>query len=382
MQIKQVDVLKVKLPFAVEFSHSLRKRLYVKNVIVLLKDSSGNILGGGEGAPRTYVTGESPDTVIQNIGEIVGSEKFPWEINDIKAVKDFIDTLPESKEFNASICAIETALLDAFAKNRDKRVIDFFSHSHFSNSITYGGVLPLGSEELVIKICSLIRKAGISDLKLKLGPDYFQNKSLFKLVSEQIPYGYKLKVDVNCAWDKENGVRHIPLLKENNVSIIEQPMVSGSPEMPDFSKYSGEHGMVLMADESACSMSDIKELVSERSYGMVNIRISKCGGLIRSIRIAEFLRASNIPFQIGCQLGESGILSAAGRSLSLLCSDAVSFEGSYDKLLLAENVTKDDISFGYGGTAFQLEGPGFGAEVDVSKIERMAESSVCFFNKR
>jgi L-alanine-DL-glutamate epimerase-like enolase superfamily enzyme len=100
--------------------------------------------------------------------------------------------------------------------------------------------------------------------------------------------------------------------------------------------------------------------------------LSKCGGFRRSLRIIEFLRARNIPFQVACQLGESGLLSAAGRALSLLCRDALYHDGSYDDYLLKENITKKNISFGWAGEAGPLGGVGLGVEVDVEKLTRLS----------
>ena len=104
---------------------------------------------------------------------------------------------------------------------------------------------------------------------------------------------------------------------------------------------------------------------------MINVRLSKCGGFHRSLAIIDFLRAQGLHFQIGCQLGESGLLSAAGRALALLCKDALYVDGSYDTLLLKENITLENVSFGPGGRAGPLAGPGLGVRVSRQQIERL-----------
>jgi len=72
-------------------------------------------------------------------------------------------------------------------------------------------------------------------------------------------------------------------------------------------------------------------------------------------------------------MGESGILSAAGRVLCLLCSDAVYCDGSYDEFMLKENVTIQDVSFGLGGEAAPLNDPGLGIEVSGNNLARLSE---------
>jgi muconate cycloisomerase len=131
-----------------------------------------------------------------------------------------------------------------------------------------------------------------------------------------------------------------------------------------------------MADESACSLNEVKKVIKEGHYKMINVRLSKCGGFRNSLKIIEYLRYRGIPFQIGCQLGESGILSAAGRALSLLCGDANYYDGSYDAFLLKENITLDHVSFGQGGEAGPLEAPGLGAEVSAQSLGRLSTDCI------
>ena len=130
-----------------------------------------------------------------------------------------------------------------------------------------------------------------------------------------------------------------------------------------------------MADESACSLSDVEKILRIGHYQMINVRLSKNGGFRNSLRIIDYLRRNGTFFQIGCHLGESGILSAAGRILCLLCNDAMYYDGSYDEFLLEENVTLEHVSFGLGGEADPLDGHGLGIEVDSQNLARLSEGS-------
>ena len=55
--------------------------------------------------------------------------------------------------------------------------------------------------------------------------------------------------------------------------------------------------------------------------------------------------------ELGCHPGESGILSAAGRHWAVSVAEIRYLEGSYDRYLLRELLTHEDITFGYGGRA-------------------------------
>jgi len=108
---------------------------------------------------------------------------------------------------------------------------------------------------------------------------------------------------------------------------------------------------------------------------MINVRLSKCGGFRNSLKIIDYLREKNLSFQIGCQLGESGLLSAAGRALSLLCGDAVYYDGSYDELLLKKNITLENVSFGLGGEAGPLNGHGLGVKINMENLMSLSNGS-------
>ena len=103
---------------------------------------------------------------------------------------------------------------------------------------------------------------------------------------------------------------------------------------------------------------------------MFNIRLSKCGGLLASLEIAELARQSGISYQLGCQVGETGILSAAGRHFASCVDDVKYLEGSYAKFLLAEDIVAEDISLGYGGFVRPLTGTGLGVTVNEKVLDK------------
>jgi L-Ala-D/L-Glu epimerase len=125
-----------------------------------------------------------------------------------------------------------------------------------------------------------------------------------------------------------------------------------------------------------CTIDDAKKLAEEQACRMFNIRISKCGGIINSIKIARIAKAAGILCQLGCQVGETSVLSAAGRHFAS-CVDGIRYlEGSYSKFLLMEDVAKENVNFEYGGRAVMLKGPGLGVTIDESILDKYVKSKV------
>jgi L-alanine-DL-glutamate epimerase-like enolase superfamily enzyme len=213
----------------------------------------------------------------------------------------------------------------------------------------------------------------ISKLKLKMGGNYRQNKESIEAVRQVFGEDYDLKIDVNGVWDTNLASRHVSLINEYKVKVLEQPMMADDPDLAAFAGAMKSAGVILMADEAVCTLKDVEQIAAQGHYGMVNVRLSKCGGIRNSLKIIDDLRARGILFQIGCHLGESGILSAAGRALCLLCGDAVYYDGSYDEFLLKENITFENVSFGLGGKALALNGPGLGVDVNPQSLARLSK---------
>lgn len=375
MRLDKVIIHQVKLPFSFDFSHSLRKRAYVNNIIVEIIAEQEKIIGYGEGAPRSYVTGESIESTVKSIRQFIKHDMFPRKLHDISQIWSFVDDITCGRGHNAAICALETALLDALGKSQDRHIIDYFSKDFITGNVYYGAPIPLDNHQKIMEICRLIKKMKINALRMKLGKNLEQNKTILETVHSVFGGDYDLRVDINCAWDKKLAFIHIPLIQKYNVKAIEQPMMPDDPNIADFADQMQNIGVILMADESACSFDDVEKIVKEGHYKMINVRLSKCGGFKNSSRIIDYLRLNGIPFQVGCQLGESGILSAAGRVLCLLCRDAVYYDGSYDEFLLKENVTFENVSFGEEGKADPLSSPGLGVTVSSQGIKNITYDS-------
>jgi muconate cycloisomerase len=103
---------------------------------------------------------------------------------------------------------------------------------------------------------------------------------------------------------------------------------------------------------------------------LFNVRLSKCGGFLASLRLAAFAHNAGLGFQLGCHPGESGILSAAGRHWACSVAPIRYLEGSYDRHVVRTRITREDITFGYGGRARALGGPGLGVTVRPEILER------------
>jgi muconate cycloisomerase len=75
-------------------------------------------------------------------------------------------------------------------------------------------------------------------------------------------------------------------------------------------------------------------------------------------------------------VGETAVLSAAGRHFAASVGGLRYLEGSYDRHLVRESLATRDLTFGWGGWAPALPGPGLGIVLDARALERVTVRKV------
>jgi muconate cycloisomerase len=224
----------------------------------------------------------------------------------------------------------------------------------------------------------MIKTIGLRHLRVKMGSDFEQNKGALETVREIFGSDCQLRIDPNGVWDFDLAMRHLPLLIRFGVKIIEEPMERMARGFSEFAEAVQAQGLTLMACESAPTLHEVKTILQEGCYRMFNVKLCRSGGFRRTLQIIDHLRGEKVPFQIGCTLGEAGLLSAAGRALGLACSDSVTYDGSYDRFVLKENIIEEDVTFGPGGRAGPLRGYGLGVTVKSDKLALLSDFKTRF----
>lgn len=376
MEIDRVNVYKVNIPLKFTASHSQKDATSVDNIVVEIFASHNGLKGYGEGGPRPYVTSETQDGAIDAVRSLCLNGLFPWSLKDTRQIWDLIDGVTEEKNHNSALCALEIALLDLLARSENQNILYYLPRSHYANEIYYGATVPLPRNDTFFKLCKIIKQLEIKDVRLKMGRDIRQNHGALKLLRSMIGPNCDLRVDPNMGWNLKSAMRHLPLLSMYEVGILEQPLAPGDNGWGGLAGIAKTKGLKLQADESVCSMADLEKVIEEGHFDIVNVRLSKCGGFRNSLRIIQRIRNAGLNYQVGCQLGESGILSAAGRALCSISSDALYYDGSYDRFLLRENLTSVHVNFAFRGKASPLDGPGLGITVNTKSLQKFTDYSI------
>jgi len=345
MRIEECRVFKHRIPLRRRVVHARASRKYSDNVF--MKVSAGGHIGYGECVPREYVTGENADTVVKRL------ELVELANQEFKTFDQVIVFTKKLKVPGCAKCALELALLDVAGKHFHKSVSDAIGTA-CNKQIQYSAIVATSSPLKTRIICHSIKYYRMRQVKLKVGMD----NDLERIrIARRILGDADIRVDANGAWTKDEAIDKIAQMKEYGISAIEQPVPK--EDISDMAKVRKASSIPIIADESLCTMEDAQRLIKAKACDIFDIRLSKCGGLLNSYAIYQLARKNNIECMLGCMVGETGILSAAGRHFAQ-CTDLKYVEGSYDRFLLEKNVISENLTFGKGGLSQGISGPGLG----------------------
>jgi L-alanine-DL-glutamate epimerase-like enolase superfamily enzyme len=182
-----------------------------------------------------------------------------------------------------------------------------------------------------------------------------------------------LRVDANMAWDVEQALELIGQLRPVGIGSFEQPIAAG--DLAGLARLVAESGAGIVVDEGLTDRDSLQRFITQRACTGVNVRISKCGGLVAAHARAREALDAGLLLQVGCQAGESSLLSAA--HLTLLGALAplepgVRYaEGCFGRHLLREDPVSPLVQFRYGGRPPpRPPGAGLGVQVDLAALQR------------
>jgi len=376
--IEALTIYRLKIPFRQTFTHATQSRDDSDAIIVKLKGSNGET-GYGEALPRPYVTGETTQSMVARVREHLAPQIFskPWTpgwrtFDDLAAVQQEW-TASERAEviaWNAAFCAAELALLDWGVKSLRVALTDFLPPAR--NQVVYSGVISADDPKQAGALAKRMVQLGIRQIKVKVGTeaDAARLEAVRKIVGDDV----ELRADANGVWNAAQAVAQLQQLRPFKIAVIEQPVAAN--DLTGMKQVRQQTGIAVMADESLVTLAQAKQLIAQGGCDYFNIRLSKNGGITGSLAIAKLAQEASIKIQVGAQVGETGILSAAGRALAAHVPGLHYAEGSFGTWLLTEDITFEDVAFGYAGVAPLLKSRGLSVTVKDDVLERLAVEKI------
>ncbi|MGA2034445.1 MAG: dipeptide epimerase [Thermoguttaceae bacterium] len=385
MRIVQITARIVHVPLRREVKHASATRRASSNLLVCCRLADGSE-GWGEGVPREYVTGETPAGAMAQLAATPLAEQLAGDPGTWPEVLALCERFrpaamgpdPRGCYGNALRCALELSILDAYGRLFREPLSAVTKHFPPArpvwaeqDRVRYSTAITAQSPAAERLNALKMRLYGFAQCKVKVGLLGVDDGPRLRVLRRWIGRTIDLRLDANEAWHAAEVLGKIQPLLAAGISCIEQPVPHAEVEV--LADLRRQIQVPLMLDESLTSLADAETAIRLGTCDLFNIRLSKCGGFLASLRLAALAHQAGLGYQLGCHPGETGILSAAGRHWAASVAAVRYLEGSYDRHLLAELLTQQDVTFGYGGWAPALPGPGLGVTIDPVVLQEWTE---------
>jgi len=385
LPIVSITVHHLAIPMRHVFAHAAAARAMAEPLVVAL-ELANHVVGYGETHPRAYVSGESVESVERTIREVFVPRLVEMRPANFGDAIEAAGALPAQNETGTDItaarAAVELALLDAYSRafNRTLATLAGWFEQPWlgvpgsAEAVRFSGVIGASPPERVRRTLWKMRLGHLRDFKLKVGDadDDARLGAAIDALGRHLQTGkVTLRLDANGAWSADEAADRLARWASHPVASVEQPLARDAPPSA-WASLAQRSPFPLMADESLVSEIDAHRLIEQGARPGFNIRISKNGGLIPAMRLAILARRFEVPVQLGCMVGETSILSAAGRWFLQMVPEVRFAEGSFGRFLLADDVVTRPLRFGFGGRWRPMEGPGLGVAVEESALSRLA----------
>ena len=362
MRITKVQAYPVRLPMR-QFSDAYSD--YPTGQFVLVEiDTDEGIVGFGE-APCTVTVGfygETLETVTAAIRNHFGPKLMGEDPLNIRKIVTFMDSV-HGGAFIAKT-GIDTALHDLAGKALDVPASTLLGGKQRDNIGAASEIAIVKPKEMVEEARRLV-ELGFGVIKVKAGRNVDDEIKGVKMIREAVGSGVELRVDPNAGWSRLNTFRALKDLAREEISYIEQPLPGW--DLEGLAWLRKTTGVPIMVDESVWNPHDVIKVAESEAADIINIKITKAGGLKNSLAIYTTAEAVGIPCVIGTEL-ESCVAVAAKLHLAASLENlpfACEFtELAFQRMALMESLKLED------GTLKVPTRPGLGMTPDKQLVDQ------------
>jgi L-alanine-DL-glutamate epimerase-like enolase superfamily enzyme len=309
MRIQRIESYPVSLPLREPYTIAYERVAKTVNVFLRIETDVG-VVGYGCAAPDSAVTGETADTVLQDLRNVVDSVLHGQDPLRIAFLLE--ELKPHLKGHPSTAACIDMALHDILGKVSGLPLWKLLGgyRSCMKTSITVG-ILPV--DETIERAAACVH-GGFSAIKLKGGLNVEEDIERVVRVREELGEEPELRFDANQGYSGEEALKFIGSTERARVELLEQP--TPRKELLQLGAVTRRAPIPIMADESVLSLRDAFHLASGEIVDMVNIKIMKAGGLYEALMINAVARSAGLEVMVGC-MDECELAISAGLHFAL-----------------------------------------------------------------
>ena len=345
MPLTTLTMKALEIPFKQAFAHATATRSCTQGVLVKA-GLSERIVGVGEGCPRIYVTGETIESAIAFFQTYFSELK---QFDGLKEMQEWMAIRQKDIDANpAGWCALELAFLDVWGKDAGQSIEALLGLNELTGSFQYSAVLGTQSLGTFQKQMRQFMALGFTDFKVKITGDLESDRQKINLLKSNPVKKLRIRIDANNLWKKaDEAIRYLQHF-DYPFFAVEEPLQVGDYEGCRI--ISQKLNIPIILDESFLRVDQFQYLQADPRTWIINLRISKMGGILRSLAIAEHAKMLGIPIIIGAQVGETSILTRAALAVANQFREILhAQEGAFGTYLLEHDIIEAPLMFGKDG---------------------------------
>jgi L-alanine-DL-glutamate epimerase-like enolase superfamily enzyme len=272
-----------------------------EGTIVTLIAEDGNF-GEGYGAPYTFL-GETPsgchEAIEMMCREIVGQPALGIQ-GVMKVVRGVI------RGHEASKAAMDCALHDLAARILRTPLYNILG-GKVRSRIPLMRILTLKAPREMAERAKALVDEGYKYVKVKVAGDVKEDVERVKAVRHAVGENIFVSADPNQAYQAKDAIAFCRQAEEYGVTMVEQPVAEA--DLEGLREVTHASGLKIEADEAATTIEQSIDLAAHRRVDGINLKISRCGGILNVMTIAHLCDAVGLGCRLGANVG-SRLLTA------------------------------------------------------------------------
>jgi L-alanine-DL-glutamate epimerase-like enolase superfamily enzyme len=278
--------------------------------VLALSDEMGNIgLGYAHAIPAISGVGDGVLAALKSLApSLVG--------RSLEEISSIVDACDRQLAFNASAkAAVDMALHDLLARRLGVPVHALLGGRHH-DSIRQSRIVPVKEPLQMGESAAKLAAEGYAQLKLKLTGDMATDVQRVACVRDAVGGSVFLTLDPNQAYNAKTMMTAFARMERCDIALIEQPVPAD--DWAGLKLLTQSLPAAIEADESAQTVQDVYRLVSDRVVDVVNLKVTKLGGLLRFTQAAAICQAGGVVTRVGAAFGPALMQAFAAQAASTL----------------------------------------------------------------
>jgi o-succinylbenzoate synthase len=359
MRIKQINLYTISMPLKTPFYTHLQNVSEREAIIVELIDQDG-VKGYGEAVAFSspWYTEETIKTCYHMMVDFL----IPMlKKSAIQHPKEAWSLFTPVRRNHMAKASLETALWDLYAKQQGVALASLIGGSQ--SQIPAGAVVGASSIKDALKQIERFALEGYKRVKLKIKPE--NDYEFLSEVRKNFPT-IPLLADANSAYTLQD-INQLKALDDFHLMMIEQPL--GFDDIREHAKLQKELKTPVCLDESIHSLEDVKSAIEQKSCQIINIKISRVGGLKAAKDIYDLCLAHDIKVWVGGMI-EFGISKAHNIAFASLPGFSIPGDISSSSRYWEEDVVTPEIKVEKGHIHVPTT-PGIGFTLNGKRLEKV-----------